>query len=960
MLEKEITQRLAAADRSHQRQVGATFLVRTAKYLLAVAVLFFGLDAVLHLEAPIRIALDLGYLALLLLAGACAYYIAQVRRNQPERTARLLESRDATLGSRLINLLQLRRQVDSSELPELTRSLARQAVETYEAELSQRDFTPLTKSPELPRHVRRAGIGFLSFAALLAVLYPISKTEFARFLDPLGDHPPYSWTQIEIAEPDEETTVDYNGNIVIKAKTSGHTPSDLFLSFRKSEDDASGAAPFTTLPMYRKPDVGFYQSIEQIRSDITLFVHTKNGKSLSKKRHIKVGLIPKIEKAFLKITPPAYTGITAKEREFRFKEITALHGSKVEFRFQSNRPLASGVITPAQGTALALTPSAENEVGGSITAEESTRLQFALVDPLGNTSQETAAAPLTVTFDLPPAISIESPAQDGFICDDFKIEARISASDDYGIRTIRIHRALNETFSPPLRIPFEEITRNASTTVDFDVKSLGVQPGDTLSLFAEAIDTAPEPHLARTRTLRLMVISTEEYNDYLRERNDISAIQHKYSSLLNEFHDRIDEQKELSEAIRKLEEKRSDPKTPMDEKELRQELDKLMAQQAEVNKKLEKLAGQMENFVREKPLYDLESELQHNLTEKASTIRDSLKENDGALKANLENLAKNSEASLPEQLNALASLGEESQKQIDALAPAQQQAAEEILPPIRDAALMNALLNDFNAIKYLHEVQSNVADEAKAFGNRPNMSDEDKLALRQLAGTEKKIEQALDKVVANLRNHAEAASETFPKASESARDLAAKIEGQRLSHIADQTARTMLASKGADSWHLAERLRQELSELFETDDSADGGSMCKEFDKYLKLTRRMNSGNTFAQMARSRKFGMGKGMGANPGNEGSFGEGIDGYSTSSMPNFSLFGGETLGGDDTASGDGQFGRDGASATARKADLDKADTLPAPETANRQTDETRSELPIDEYRGVIDAYFDSIIQ
>ena len=53
--------------------------------------------------------------------------MAYVRRNQLERIARLLETRDPALGSKLINVLQLQSQTNDPALAELTRQMAQQA-----------------------------------------------------------------------------------------------------------------------------------------------------------------------------------------------------------------------------------------------------------------------------------------------------------------------------------------------------------------------------------------------------------------------------------------------------------------------------------------------------------------------------------------------------------------------------------------------------------------------------------------------------------------------------------------------------------------------------------------------------------------------------------------------------------------------------------------------------------------
>jgi hypothetical protein len=948
MLNDQLTQRLHEADRGFQRQTSLTLGLRLLKYLVALLVVLFALDVVLHLNAAWRLAIGLAFAGVLLALGSYLFYLAQVRRHRPEHVARLLESRDASLGSRLINFLQLREQAATQ--PPLTRALAERAIGDYTASLQTRDFAPLTKSPTLPRDLRYAALAVGCFALLLCVVYPVSILEFLRFVDPFGDHPAYSFTQIELVEPADGVQVDYNGEIVIKARTTGHRPDDLFLRYA----DPAQPNAVTAIPMYGKGELGFMQAIENVKTDLLVTAATKNGRSVSKSRRIKVGLTPKIERAFVEIKPPAYTGIAARETKYEFKNLTALVGSEIKFRLQSNRPLSAGGIVLAEAPSTLMKSTAENEVTGTVVAKDSARLQFSVVDAQGHPSVENPTAPLTVTHDLPPEITIEAPAQDAFVCDDFVVEVRISASDDYGLKTVRIHRALNDVFSAPKIVNFTEITRSTGESLTLDIKQLGVQPGDTIAIFAEAVDTCPEPHLTRTRTLHLMVISTEEYNNYLRERTDISDIQGKYTKLLNQFQDLIDEQKELTEQLKAAQEKAKDPATS---KETAAQLDKLMQKQAELNKKLGAIADEMDHFVRDKPLYDVESELQNKLAETAGKIRESVGKNDEALRKKMEEAAQSSPPSQKQQADALATLEDESRKQVDALQPQQEETESDIIPIIKDMALINALINDFNAIKYLYDTQSTIAAQVKAYENRVEPTDEDKLALKQLAASEKAIQWALDKVVDNLRDHADAAEKAFPKAAEGARDLANQIDEQKISDHAGRAAITMLTANGAESSARAEGVREELEKLFAEAGEPGEAKLKSELDQYLKLHRGLNGSNTFGQMSQSRKFGLGRGQGQaqgqGQGNEG----GLDGYATSSGGNFGVFGNETLGGDPKEFGQGKNGLASNAGPGSKVEVNKTDAVVPPGTS-RESGSVKGESALEEYRGVIEAYFNSI--
>ena len=529
LTQDDLAHRLTRADRHHQRQLGLAFFWRAVKYLAAALLVLFVLDVVLQLGARWRGGLSAALLAAGLVVTARMFYVAWLRRNSLEKTARLLESRDASLGSKLINFLQLRRGLDGQSA--LTRQLGETALADYSARLTGVDFQGLTRAPEVRRDRRRAAWVLGGVALALAACYPISILECLRFADPFGDHPPYSFTRLEITEPATDgTRITYGQGLIVKVGTAGHTPDELYLSFY----DPAQPAVVRTVPMYAKGELGFLQEIEGVKSDLLVFAHTKNRQSISKKRLVRVTLTPKVDHAFVTVAFPAYTGIPPTEVPFQFKDVKALAGSEVRFRLQSNRPLAGGSIELQTENAPArpvdLRPSAENEVGGTFTANDSGRMKFTVVDVARNVSLPNLSAALTVTHDLPPEVSIDQPPNDSFVCEDFKVEARVSATDDYGVKTIRIHRALNDVFSPPRIIDYDKVTTSVTEPVTFDLKDLGVQPGDTISFFAEAVDTCPEPHLARSKTVHLMVISTDQYNDDLRARSDISDIEGKYSA----------------------------------------------------------------------------------------------------------------------------------------------------------------------------------------------------------------------------------------------------------------------------------------------------------------------------------------------------------------------------------------------------------------------------------------------
>jgi hypothetical protein len=956
---RTVLSRLAAADRRHQKEAGGRLLLRGLQWACLVVLGAFVADVALHLGAGWRLGLLLGMIGAAAALLGVAWRVAFVHRNRLERIARFLETRAPALGSRLINLLQLQDQISDLSLAPLTRRLAEQAVEGYASELSGTPLERLARTEELRRHARRAAFALLGFAAMLAVFFRITAIEAARFVDPYGDHPPYSFTRLEITEPGRAgTNVLYGKGLMVKVKAAGHQPREVFLTTFPAGHPEKAA----TLAMFDKGSGGFEQLVDNIRSELCVVAHTKDRTSLSKQVRLGVVLTPQLEGALVQITPPAYTGLKAEEKPYAFKGLQALEGSEVRFRLQSNRPLRDGRLDVTCGDRppqqVLLKKATENEVAGSFAASESGRLRFSLNDVAGLPSQSDWEGALTVTHDLPPEIAIADPARDAFVALDLKFEARIEASDDYGLRSVRIHRAVNGVYPAPKIVSYEGIVRESHETLDFDLAQMGVKPGDVISLFAEALDTAPQTHVARSQTVRLSVISVEDYNNFLREQTDLSDTEAKYAALMDDLQELMDTQKKLGDLAQQLEPQAAKA-NPKERDELALRLDDLLAGQNELNQKLNQHAERLDHFVRENPLYDVERGLQDSLGQEAGQVRRSTAENDAAARGVAQ---RSSPSAGPRQVSAamLSDFKKASDDQVARLGGAQDKAAKDVARTLQDMRLMQELQKDFNQFQDLHGAQKELAAQAGAYNRAGQLGREDQLALKELAATEKKVGEALDGLEQKLRQDARAAGELFPKAAQSGRDLADKITERRFGSLARQATGQMLAGNGDRSFRLADRLRGEMEKLF-TDAQSGNCPSCEELDTYLKLQRGLNPGNNFAQMARSRKSGMNLGRSGDQGmGQGESGE--SGYAMADGSKADVMGNEPRAsqGNATARQSNRQGRGiGASALDQAAaQTDKADALKNLNPVNRQSSAVSSEALIEEYSDLVDHYFKTL--
>ena len=293
---------------------------------------------------------------------------------------------------------------------------------------------------------------------------------------------------------------------------------------------------------------------------------------------------------------------------------------------------------------------------------------------------------------------------------------------------------------------------------------LGIAPGDIISIFAEAVDNAPEPHLSRSQTVRFMIISVEDYNNYLREQTDLADAEAKYSALMDDLQDLIDQQKKFSDAAQKTGEQLAKADAKQREA-LARDLDTLVARQNELNKQLNQQADRMDNFVRDNPLYDVEQDLQQALNEQSKNIRNSTRTNAAAARAVAQrsttpNGGRQLSPDMAEELKR------QSDEQAARLADVQEKTDEQVDQPLEDMAKMQELMKDFNQFESLYQSQQDLVAQAQPYNRAGQLGREDQLALKDLAGTEKDVADLLKELVGKLRTDADAADKLFPKAAQ--------------------------------------------------------------------------------------------------------------------------------------------------------------------------------------------------
>lgn len=379
----------------------------------------------------------------------------------------------------------------------------------------------------------------LASIAIAALIAPrLVSTQFARFLDPFGDHPPYS--RITFAVDPGNTKVIYGSALDIRANTSGNVAVESAELVLESADGAK-AEP---LPMFPETGGGWRATVANVTVPGRYYVRAEGARS--KRFQIGVITVPKLENVRFRITPPAYTHRPPYEGPLPQGGIAGLVGTKVELWAKSNRPLSGGSLTftPDAGTKATSQPTGgevtdaleppttgADEVAGSFVIERPGQIELGVTDVDGQPSAARAfTATVTVLPDERPFVRMMEPRENSFATPDVTLPVESVGEDDFGVSRVQVYRSLNDSRALPQDIaaPKPEPTR-LPTRVGLPLAEYGLKPGDVLKLYARVEDTDPAGAKgSESPVVTIQIISQEQMRRMQLTQEGLEVLTSKY------------------------------------------------------------------------------------------------------------------------------------------------------------------------------------------------------------------------------------------------------------------------------------------------------------------------------------------------------------------------------------------------------------------------------------------------
>lgn len=823
--------------------------------LLAVGLLALLTDAVFALGAIGLVAIDLAMVGVAVAAIVYVFRQAYQHFFNPRRVARLLEERAGIPDSRLINAVEFSESQRTPSSP----ALVDRAVEEGEAAAEHLSPSVAVRSGPLFK-----AMGVAVGATLVVLIsFIVAPRLFARvlprYLDPLGDHPPFTLVDFDVTIAPEKIYQGHSATITV-ALSGADLPSDADVVFTDAQEEQR-------VPMFVAAENTFVLPLERVVASRRFYIDTPKGRS--DYFTVPVHAVPLIENAAVAYSFPEYTTWPSAEHPLDSRGIRAIVGTTAVVSASSNIPLKHGVLellpadsdakTKAERVLLAVDRINPRQVSGSFEVSKNGRFRLSLVGENDAPSDESVEGRITATPDKAPRVAILSPDPQVIAVENWKVPIVVQATDDVAVVDVQMFAAINGWGPSPLEVTVDK-TQNtlARGFYEFDLGSLGAKPGDVITYYASAYDNfPPDGHFTDTDTYIIQVISEDEYREFARTKvrmDDITAEVEAFQQALEELRK---QREDALQELKKLQEKLAAGGELSEEEQ--QRMAELQKQLQEFADQAKQLADQMRKRAEQPELYEFEQPYQEQLKSLAEQLD---KQADAASEVaeQLKNMPQSASPQSIQDLKEAADNFEQQQQPFDSPSQQEMESMQEDLEKIKMADDMVA---QAERIRSVIEQQRDLADRMAQFNNRDDLNRDEQRRLQRMAKQQDLLRQELEEASRDLRDAAEKAQDDLPKTAGDAMKMCDAISQMGIPQDQDNAAKSARdgASKKAhqSAEEAAEKLESLLSQCQGMQQQAGN-----ELDKGLGLSKQQMQ-KALQQLSQGRNL---PGFGNKQGNEG--------------------------------------------------------------------------------------------
>ena len=511
MIEATILQRKLDEVREHLREC-------LRRRVMARMLLVYGVIAVALVFAVPALGPDGRFLAPLVMLGMALTFFTlnfwvKRRRWSDIEVARMIERRHPDLNALLLTAIEhLEPGAELSEFFQkrlLAEAASKGAVQAWPATVTSRSM-------------RGATAGFVVSALLCAsawvwllALLPRSFSPEIAAVEKVGpiEKEPEPDPKIEITVSPGDTEIELGSRLIVEAKMQPVVPDSATLILTDLE-----GAELDRVPMRLTVDGdAFGGLLTRVKQDALYRVEA--GEAVSKTHKITTFVYPALVRADVKITPPAYSGLPAKEIKNTMKA-TVLEGGEIEFTVTVNKPVKDAELFGQDKTVLPLKAKAGEPtvLTAVMKPEKSQKWRLHLVDEQERANKNPPWFTVTVQTNQLAKIEVVFPKRDIQVSAIQELPVEAKVSDDIGVTRSGV------SFS--IAGDHKEVLFQHATTAPAkkqDVKTLltleneNAAPRQLVSYFFWAEDQGPQGEVRRAMS-DMFFADVRHFEDIFRER----------------------------------------------------------------------------------------------------------------------------------------------------------------------------------------------------------------------------------------------------------------------------------------------------------------------------------------------------------------------------------------------------------------------------------------------------------
>jgi hypothetical protein len=558
----------------------AAGLLGTISSLIVISIVLSLLAGIMILPVWLKISL-LVLTACLCLAFFWKLACSRLFGGTPETTALKLEKKFPDLKGRLIAALQFSTDGSLARLG-YSASLIGATLRQAEEHTRALDFNRIISAYPVWRGLRSVGIAVAVAAALLVLFpgffsysYKVYSNPTELVTQPLG-YKLGAWPGSTIAIKYRD--VDLGGILV---GTKFPEKATIFYKYaggiwQKTEIDLAGRR---REPSSFGDSLLFYTTLRQVRRSLDYYVRV--GRESTPFEHIDVVDRPRVTGIKLSLFYPDYTGLAPAVIDENDGSISAVVGTRVTMRIETNAPVETAEMVFDDST------RSPFKIGG-LMAEQSLRVEkdrsyiISLVDRQGEVNPDPIEYYITAVADEYPVVDVIRPGIDINLTEEMIVPLLVRISDDYGFSSLLLKYRLVSEGNPGQEniavLHFSDrIKTEGEINFNWDVEPLNLMPSDYILYHFEVADndvisgpkvSKSREYLARLPSLEEIIAQTEaEYGQsvdrteqFLRDHRDLAERLKNIARKIDQDRSKADQklawqhQKELEDIARKEEE----------------------------------------------------------------------------------------------------------------------------------------------------------------------------------------------------------------------------------------------------------------------------------------------------------------------------------------------------------------------------------------------------------------------